>query len=103
MSGRDDPIDPVALYRAVVDAIDEERFEVTAEPIGWRCEECDGRFSMGDPASTPAWRFDGTVENLVDSASYHLRADHPELVTTPTAKEPRRQRELDDPDVGIDL
>lgn len=71
-----DVIDPVELHRAVVEALDAELFEVTVEPIGWHCQQCGGRFSVSDPGSTPAWRQQGLVDNLVDSAEYHLRADH---------------------------
>ena len=70
-------LDVVALHQAVVEGLDPELFEVTVEPVGWHCRQCDGRFSLTDPASAPAWRLDGLVSNLIDSADYHLRADHP--------------------------
>ncbi len=72
-----DKVDPVELHRAVVEALDAVLFEVTVEPIGWHCLRCGGRFSLSDPASTPAWRQQGLIDNLVESAGYHLRADHP--------------------------
>ena len=76
MTKRTDTVDPVALHRAVVDALDDNLFEVTSEPIGWRCRQCDGRFALSDSADSPAWRRQGLVHNLVDSAQYHLRVDH---------------------------
>jgi len=71
-----DQADPVEVHRGVVKGLDGELFEVTTEPIGWRCRQCDGQFSLSDPASTPAWRQQGLIDNLVDAADYHLRADH---------------------------
>jgi len=71
-----DTADPVEVHRGVVEGLDGELFKVTTEPIGWRCRQCGGPLSLTDPASTPAWRQQGIIDSLIDSADYHLRADH---------------------------
>lgn len=73
------PVQPVELYEALVERLNGEWFEVIAEPTGWICRQCDGRFARSEPTPPPRWALEQIVESIVDAADYHLRGDHPAI------------------------
>lgn len=57
--------------------LDDTRYTVLENPVGWQCRRCGGRLTLADDLSEPKAFVGRTVDNLIDAAASHDERDHP--------------------------